>query len=167
MKRKQLIQQLKASKDLKAECPFCGEEFAVANALLFDAAGEFPQEAREYLERKQEEQLGAKEELKNQGKELARRKHAATHGAEKKAMEVTLGFVVEKLVPYWKGFPYQPHDCRHLSEPIDYLAFAGMTVGQVEKLSFLDIKTANAQLNRHQRLIRDAIKGKRLDYKEL
>jgi predicted Holliday junction resolvase-like endonuclease len=159
---------LKASNQIKARCPYCDEEFSLSKAILFDAASELPQAAMELLADRNRELKDRAVHIREEQAELRRRKHAATDGAEKKAMEVGLGLVLEKIVTGWNGFPHEAHDCRSLFEPIDYVAFDGLTEREaVEQVAFLDVKSGDARLNKHQRLVRDAINDGRVDYREV
>jgi len=168
MDRRQIIKELKATQKLRAECPSCGEEFALSRAVIFDALGEIPEDARAVIASKREELQRQARDLKDQDAELRERKHSATAAAERKAMEVSLGLVIEKIVTGWKAFPHEPYDCRALFEPIDYLAFDGMTrEGRVKAIAFIDVKTGDGRLNKHQRMIRDAVQDGRVDYREL
>lgn len=168
MKRKQIIKELKASSQLKARCPYCEQEFTLSKAVLFDAATELPEAAVEIIESRRQDLKDRAIHIREEQAELRRRKHSATDGAEKKAMEVGLGFVLEKIVTCWGGFPHEPHDCRSLYEPIDYVAFDGLTASAtVEQVAFLDVKSGAAKLNKHQRLVRDAINDGRVDYREV
>ena len=69
-----LIQALKKSK-LIAECPHCGDEFALSKALLFDGRGKFPDKA----EAKKMELL---QELKDRAADLLERQKRATTKSE-------------------------------------------------------------------------------------
>ncbi|MFQ6107910.1 MAG: Holliday junction resolvase-like protein, partial [Thermoplasmata archaeon] len=90
----------------------------------------------------------------------------ATEGAEKKAIEVGIGLVVEKIVPNWKAFSYDPPDCRPLFEPIDYVIFDGMTKKErVDSIVFMDIKTGSSRLSKSEKLIRDAVESGRVRYR--
>jgi predicted Holliday junction resolvase-like endonuclease len=168
MNRKQIIKDLKASSEIKAHCPYCDEEFTLSKAVLFDASAELPQAATDIIADRTRHLKDRAIHIRQEKAELRRRKHSATFGAEKKAMEVTLGLVLEKIVTGWTGFPHAPHDCRSLFEPIDYVAFDGLTEkAGVEKVAFLDVKSGDAKLNKHQRLVRDAINEGRVDYREV
>jgi predicted Holliday junction resolvase-like endonuclease len=168
MNRKQIIKDLKASNQIKARCPYCDQEFALSKAILFDAASELPEAAADLITQRKQDLKDRACHIRDEQAELRRRKHSATDGAEKKAMEVGLGLVLEKIVTGWQGFPHEPHDCRSLFEPIDYVAFDGLTEKDaVEQVAFLDVKSGDAKLNKHQRLVRDAINDGRVDYREV
>lgn len=168
MDRAQIIKELKATQKLRAECPSCGEEFTVSRAVIFDALGDIPDEAQAIIASKYEDLQEQARDLKDRETELRERKHSATTAAEQKALEVSLGLVIEKIVTGWNAFPHEPYDCRSLFEPIDYLAFDGMTrAGKVRSIAFIDVKTGDGRLNKHQRMIRDAVQDGRVDYREV
>ncbi|MFC1507195.1 Holliday junction resolvase-like protein [Thermoproteota archaeon] len=158
MNKSKFITQLKSS-NLYAECQ-CGGEFKLSKTIFFDGLGEFP----EIAENKRKEML---EELNQRIEELKRRKISAGVGAEKKAIEVGIGKIVEKVIPAYKKFGIPLNDCRPLFEPIDFLVFNGLGKNNVSSLTFLEIKTGNAQLNKHERMIRDAVDNKKVVYKEI
>ena len=145
-----LIENLQKSK-LFAGCPQCGDEFSLSEAILFDGTKNFPDPAekiRQDWQKKLDEQL----EL------LKKRQIMADEGAEKKAIEVGIGKIIEKVLPAYKNFNMPLADCRFLSEPIDMIVFDGACDMKINHITFMDVKTGNAKLNTHQRQIRDAVK---------
>lgn len=61
-----------------------------------------------------------------------------------------------------------PEDCRALFEPIDYVAFAGLSrTGRVERLGFLDVKTGGAGLNRHQKAVKEAVEKGAVEFRRM
>ena len=156
---KKLIRSLK-SQDLVAECPNCFSEFPLSDALLFDGTAPFPEEAK--VRRTEYEN-----ELKNMRADLKRRKELAGERATITAEAVGVGKMVEHLVPILEGFEFEPADCRTLFDPIDLLVFNGLSLSKVDLLAFMEIKTGDARLNRHQKLIRDAIRDGRVFYEEV
>ena len=158
MKTQELITELKNSK-LVAECP-CGESFRLSDAILFDGKGKVPAEAEELRK-------GLFDALKEREAELKKRKVSADVGAEKKAIEVGIGKIIEKIIPIYADFKIPIGDCRALFEPIDMIAFRGMTEGKPESIEFLEIKTGKSPLSKHQRMIRDAIADGNVGYKEV
>ncbi|MCX8175473.1 MAG: hypothetical protein N3E51_04685 [Candidatus Micrarchaeota archaeon] len=153
-----LINELKRS-NLVAECP-CGESFLLKDAILFDGKGALPKEAAEIKE-------ALLLQLKERENELKKRKISADKGAEKKAMEVGIGKVMEKILPTCADFNIPICDCRPLFEPIDMLVFNGLSAGKIESITFMEIKTGASRLNTHQKAIKDAIEEKKVAYKEL
>jgi len=145
----QLIAQLKSSR-LIAECSDCGQSFPLSKAVMFDGLGDFPEAAQ--LTR--EAMLNA---LQKRLDDLKRRRHSAGPGAEKKAIEVGIGKIIEKVVPAYKGFGFPICDCRPLFEPIDMIIFNGLSKASVESITFMEIKTGASRLKDHQKLIKDAV----------
>ena len=155
----QLIKSLKSS-SLIAQCPLCGEEFKLSDALLFDGMGKFPEPA-------EEKRLLLLHELSEREKELEKRKISVDVTAEKKAIEVGFGKIIEKFIPAYKDLKLQFCECRPLYEPIDVIVFDGLLRRKVDLITFLEIKSGNSRLNRHQRIIRDAILDGKVDLKVL
>ena len=144
-----LIQALNKSK-LIAECPHCGDEFALSKALLFDGRGKFPDKA-------EVRRLELLQELKDRSADLLEKQKRATTKSENTAIAVGIGKIVEKILPAHKNFDLIPADCRFLAEPIDMIVFDGVSENKVNKITFMDVKTGGATLNKHQRQVRDAI----------
>jgi predicted Holliday junction resolvase-like endonuclease len=144
-----LINQLKVSK-LYAECKECGEEFPLSKAVLFDGLGDFPEPAE--LKRKQ-----MLEELQAKLDELKKRKVSAGPGAEKKAIEVGIGKIIEKVMPAYQNFGIPISDCRPLFEPIDMIIFNGLSAMSVQSITFMEIKTGKSRLDEHQKLVKEAV----------
>lgn len=145
-----LIKNLQNS-NLFAGCPYCGDEFQLSEAILFDGTRNFPDPAEKI---RREWQKGLEEKLAL----LQKRQIMADEGAEKKAIEVGIGKIIEKVLPAYKNFNMPLADCRFLSEPIDMIVFEGASENKINHITFMDIKTGNATLNKHQRQIRDAVK---------
>jgi predicted Holliday junction resolvase-like endonuclease len=151
----QLIKSLEAS-DLYAECS-CGEEFKLAGAILFDGTKSFPTEA-----------LGTQNELntllETRNKELTRKMKLATEASERTTKAVNIGKNFERALPIMKGFKWVVPDSKFLGDPIDLLVFNGLSMGKVNSLSFVEVKSGNAKLNDHQKSIRDAIGDHKVSY---
>lgn len=81
--------------------------------------------------------------------------------SQKKSSEVRLGHIAEKLAPFLDEFPYSPEDAIFLGQPIDYIVFDDSSV------VFLEIKTGKSKLSAKQRHIRDLIKNKYVEWKEV
>lgn len=151
-----LIKSLQNSK-LLAGCPHCGDEFSLSKAIMFDGTKSFPDPA-EKIRQEWQQDLDEKLTL------LKKRQIMADEGAEKKAIEVGIGKIIEKVLPAYKNFKMPLADCRFLAEPIDMIVFEGASENKIEHITFLDIKTGNAKLNTHQRQIRDAVKDNQVKW---
>jgi predicted Holliday junction resolvase-like endonuclease len=168
MKRKKIIAELKRADYLMAQCPECGKEFRISRAVIFDAAGEMPEQARRYVKRKNEEAEGKRGDLALRQEKLKKRQIAATVQAEEGALSSGIGLMLEKLALGRDDFPHHPQDCRHLNEPIDYVLFKGLTENEViDSIVFMDVKTGTGKLKPHQRMIQKAVENGQVDYKEI
>jgi len=145
---------------LSAECPHCYDKFQLSEALLFDGRKKFPEKAEEVKSQ-------WKKELDDRIAELVERQKSAKTKAEKSAVAVGIGKIIEKILPGHKNFTMVPSDWRFLAEPIDMIVFEGLSENKISHLTFLDIKTGDASLNKHQRRIRDAIQDHDVSWKVL
>jgi predicted Holliday junction resolvase-like endonuclease len=153
MDNNQLINELKAIPDLYGTCSYCHETFKIADATLFDGlCKSFPTIAKEICKQYEHQ-------LKERADSLLKRK-LSVKGAEQKAIDVGFGKIVEKVVPAYKNFPFSLCECRALFEPIDMIIFNGLSNLKVDSITFLEIKSGESDLNKHQRRIRDAVKEK-------
>ena len=158
MNTEQLILDLKKSK-LTAECD-CGEEFCISDVPLFDGSKPFPPEA---LIVKNE----LMEELKEKENELLKDIKNASEKARITAKSVNVGKNLEKIFPAMKGFELELSDCRSLGDPIDLLIFNGFSRNNITSITFFEIKSGNAKLNGHQKVIKEAIDKERVEFIEI
>ena len=152
----QLIKNLEVS-SLYAECT-CGGEFKLSEVILFDGTKPFPKEALEA-------QKQLKAELKEREEQLKKRRKLATEKAEITSKSVNIGKNLEKVLPIMKDFKWKLADCRVMGDPIDLLTFNGFSIGKINSLSFIEVKSGAARLNKHQKAIRDAIEDKKVSYR--
>ena len=157
MSNDKLIRELSTS-TLVAECPRCSGEFQLKDTLLFDGLGPFPAEA---LEKQKELQ----DRLEAREKQLGKKADMADAGAELRAISVGLGKILEKVVPAHRDFNLPLGDLRPLYEPIDLIAFNGLSSGSVDSITFYEIKTGKARLNKHEKMIKDAVEDGRVEYR--
>jgi predicted Holliday junction resolvase-like endonuclease len=153
-----LIKELQNS-DLYAECG-CGEEFKLADSLLFDGFGKFPVDALE----KQKE---LEQALKDLADRLKTKKKRATVGSAKTAKAVGIGKNIEKILPTLKDFNYEIPDCRFLGDPLDLLIFKGLTKNKIDTITFMEVKTGGARLNKNQKMVKDAIEDERVRWRTM
>lgn len=153
-----IIHKLEKS-NLYAQCPCseCGEQFLLKQSSLFYLSNFSPiaktlhQEQLESLKDREDELKASVEKMKTTSKV----------GAE----AVNVGFLLERLAPCMSTFPYDHNDCRSLFDPIDYLVFEGLNEKQkVDKITFMDIKTGKARLNRHQKEIQTAVENNEVSW---
>jgi len=142
-----------------AVCPCgCGEEILLRDANLF-FLDDFNDAGKDAFK-------GLLEGIKDQKKELKKREKQMSVKSETTAKAVNLGFIIERLAPTLKDFPFEHYDCRSLFDPIDYVIFEGLhKKGVVTKIIFTDIKTGNAKLNPHQKEIKELINCKKVVFR--
>ncbi len=153
----ELIKNLKSS-NLYAENLCCGHEFKLADALLFDGTKPFPQEAQEI-------QTKLKSDLEKRNKTLEKKIKRATETNIKTTRATNVGNFLELAVPTAKDFKWVVPDSKYLGRPIDLLVFNGLSNGKVKSLSFVEVKTGEADLNDHQESVKEAIEEKKVSYK--
>jgi predicted Holliday junction resolvase-like endonuclease len=138
----------------------CGEEFKLSDALLFDGMGKFPEPA-------EEKRLLLLHELEKREEELKKRQVSVDVTAEKKAIEVGFGKIIEKFIPAYKDLKLQFCECRPLYEPLDLIVFRGLLKKDVDLITFLEIKSGESRLNNHQRMIKKAVLDGKVDLEVL
>ena len=145
---------------LDAECPKCRITSALSSWILFDGLDQIPTGAEQ---KKQEMESELQENW--DGLEKAKERIDIS---ERSAAAGGKGKIVEGLIPVMKGFGYEMEDCRFLANPIDYIIFEGASQGSVDHITFMDIKAGkSADLDTHQRKIRDAIKNNDVKFEVL
>lgn len=81
--------------------------------------------------------------------------------SQKKSSEVRLGHIAETLAPFLDQFDFEPEQCTFLGKPIDYISFGD------DEITFIEVKSGKSQLNAKQRHIRDQVKNKLINWKEI
>ena len=81
--------------------------------------------------------------------------------SQKKSSEVRLGHIAETLAPFLDQFQFDPETCVFLGKPIDYISFGD------DEITFIEVKSGKSQLNSRQRHIRDQVKSKLINWKEI
>ena len=84
-----------------------------------------------------------------------------------KSQSVTMGKMTEHIVPYLPGFGFNPSDARFIGSPIDLVVFDGLGNDEVKKIVFVEIKTGTSTLSTRERLVRDAIIERRVEWIEM
>jgi predicted Holliday junction resolvase-like endonuclease len=156
MDTQEIIDNLQKS-DLYAECP-CGAEFKLSDLILFDGTKTFPLEVLEIQEQ-------YNEELLKRAAKLEKNRKLTTEKATITTRSVNIGKNLEKVLPIMEDFKWQLPDCRFLGDPIDLLTFNGLSVNKIESISFIEVKSGKARLNKHQKLVKEAVEDNRVRYK--
>jgi len=84
-----------------------------------------------------------------------------------KSQSVTMGKMTEHMVPYLPGFAFNPSDARFIGSPIDLVVFDGLGNDEVKKIVFVEIKTGSSTLSTRERLVRDAVLAKNVEWVEV
>ena len=84
-----------------------------------------------------------------------------------RSQAVTSGKVHEQLIPYLPGFSFNPKDVRFLGSPVDLVVFDGITEGHLRRIIFVEVKTGRAGLTSRERLVRDAVQRRQVEWAEL
>lgn len=80
--------------------------------------------------------------------------------SQKKSSETRLGQITENLVPFLDNFRHDPKNCHFLGQPIDLIAF-DYDQGEI---TFIEVKTGNAQESKRQKIIKNIIKSGKVYY---
>ena len=107
-------------------------------------------------------------------KTWAEQESAVRKDAADRSRFVLKGKIAEHMIPmYAEVFKHDPSDARFIGSPIDYLIFDGYTAvkdsGSDEEITVVlaDIKTGNAQLNRTERKIKEAVENGRVQWETI
>jgi predicted Holliday junction resolvase-like endonuclease len=84
-----------------------------------------------------------------------------------KSSSVTMGKMTEHMVPYLPGFGFNPADARFIGSPIDLIVFDGLGNDEVKKIVFVEIKTGASALSTRERMVRDAVLAKNVEWMEI
>lgn len=79
------------------------------------------------------------------------------------------GKTLEKLVPFLERFNHDPHDVRWIGDPIDLIVFDGYSDSgrkEIDKITFVEVKSGGSNLHSGQKNIRDAIEKKKIKWEE-
>jgi len=87
--------------------------------------------------------------------------------AVERSQAVTAGKVAEQVAPFLPAFDWNPRDARFVGSPVDFIVFDGLDDGDVRRVIFLEIKTGGAGLNPRERQVREAVEGRRVEWREL
>lgn len=120
--------------------------------------------AKSLFEKWKEETM--KKEIELKLKEIEKK---IREDAIKRSSSVIKGKIAEQLAPIYKfdKIGVNPNDARFLGDPVDYIVFNGLSKGKVERITFLEIKSGNAKLNKNEKMIKEVIKNKKIEWKEI
>ena len=83
-----------------------------------------------------------------------------------KSRAVLGGHFSENLAPYLPDFPFLPTECRFVGKPIDFIVFKGMDEKNINKVSFVEVKSGKAKLSPQEKNLKEAIDKKKVEWVE-
>lgn len=86
--------------------------------------------------------------------------------AIQRSRSVLAGQFSEQLAPYLPDFPFKPTEARFIGKPIDFLVFNGMDEKDINEVVFVEVKSGKANLNTHERKLKEVIKEKKVRWVE-
>lgn len=86
---------------------------------------------------------------------------------KKRSGAVQWGLAIENFAPFLDTFPLRPEDVTFLGKPIDYVGYQKTTSPTECSVHFIEVKSGNSQLLKHQRNIKKAIQEGRVHWHEI
>lgn len=93
------------------------------------------------------------------------RKEYLIEDAIKRSASVSKGKIVEHFAPFMLPDILNPDEIVFIGSPIDLISFTDIDTKDDISIDFLEIKTGNSNLNKKQKLIKEAIYSKRVFFK--
>jgi len=147
---------IKEQRHIFGICPCCNDVFRLSDVKLSYKAKYKPDwlDAVEKLQQKIENSIERFEERK---KEIRMR-------AIEEARRKVLPKILNRAVPFFAKRGIYPQDIKTILNPIDFVAFHGMTAGNVKSVLLLDSPATNTLHQKIQHSIQEAIKNDALDW---
>jgi len=93
------------------------------------------------------------------------RKDYLIEDAIRRSTSVSKGKIIEHFAPFMLPGLVNPEETIFIGSPIDLISFTNIDSNDNTTIDFLEIKTGNSNLNKKQKLIKDAIQNKRVYFK--
>jgi len=78
-----------------------------------------------------------------------------------------VGKFIERFVPFLKKIPFEPSDMHFLGSPVDYIVFEGLHEDNVQKVTFVEIKTGESKLTKREKSLKETVERKKVYWKEI
>src|SRR3989344_4972339 len=78
-----------------------------------------------------------------------------------------VGKFIERFVPFLKKVPFEPSDMHFLGSPIDYIVFEGLHEDNVQRITFVEVKTGESKLTKREKSLKEAVERKKVSWKEI
>ena len=177
----EIIKLITSTRGFQIKCPNCGEFSDVKQANLFDIREEYPPKIKNFIiaiinnqkrismkaERKIKK-LNSELKILNKEKVLIKSKIKSKPKRVKTiTRHINIGQIIEKILPGSRNFKFEQKDCRALFDPIDYIAFNGLTKSnKIDFITLIEIKSGDATLQRNQKNIKSQIENGKIKYLE-
>jgi len=86
--------------------------------------------------------------------------------AVKRSRAVLNGQFSEQFAAFFPDFPADPTEIRFIGKPVDFIAFSGLSTGEINEVLFVEVKTGGSTLTKIERSLREAVKQKKVRYTE-
>lgn len=77
--------------------------------------------------------------------------------ALKRSRAVLKGQVGEQVAPFLPNFPANASEVRFIGKPVDFIAFNGADEGRIDSITFIEVKTGNANLSPIEKSLKECI----------
>ncbi|MEM3872781.1 MAG: Holliday junction resolvase-like protein [Nitrososphaeria archaeon] len=87
--------------------------------------------------------------------------------AIRRSQSTIIGKVGEHLTPIviFSKYGINPKDFRFIGTPVDFIAFKGLSDGEVEKIYFIEVKSGKSEaLTKREEMIKDAIESGKVEW---
>ncbi len=78
-----------------------------------------------------------------------------------------VGKFIERFIPFLKQMPFEPSDMHFIGSPIDYIVFEGLHEDNVQKITFVEVKTGSSKLTKREKSLKEAVEKKKISWKEI
>jgi predicted Holliday junction resolvase-like endonuclease len=85
----------------------------------------------------------------------------------KSSQSTIKGQISEILAPWLMTSVNSVKELNFLGNPIDFIGFKGLDNNEEVEIKFIEVKTDTSSLSTKQRMIRDAVKAKRVEWEEV
>ncbi len=86
--------------------------------------------------------------------------------ALKRSRSVIKGQVAEQMAPFFPNFPANSSEVRFIGKPLDFVAFNGMSDGEIKDISFIEVKTGTSELSPIEKSLKEAVRLGKIKYVE-
>jgi len=136
------------------------------NKQVSELKDNFVDKEKEYLGRINEIKLQHQKAVANLDEQYKGLIKGFRQDAVSRSRSTLLGKLWEHVAPFLPKFRYNPADMKFIGSPIDYIVFDGMGDKKIDKVVFLEIKSANSTLNAQEKRLKEAINKKKVKWEE-